>query len=148
MARKPDGRSSIYLGKDGKWHGWVTMGVKDDGTPDRRHREAKTETEVTAKVRELENKRDSGRTTKTGKVPTVAEWMRTYLDEIAPARSVNSPWTAPIGPRPNGGSFPGWGHTGSTGYARSTWTPSMPGWPRKGSRPTRSCRFTASCPGH
>ncbi|WP_283139821.1 tyrosine-type recombinase/integrase [Rhizohabitans arisaemae] len=84
--RKPNNRSSIYLGSDGKWHGWVTMGLKDDGTPDRRHREGKTETEVTAKVRELEKERDSGKTTKPGKVPTVREWMRTYLDEIAPLR--------------------------------------------------------------
>lgn len=36
--RKPNGRSSIYLGKDGLWHGWVTIGIKPDGSPDRRHR--------------------------------------------------------------------------------------------------------------
>jgi integrase len=30
-------RSSIYQGEDGYWHGRVTMGVRDDGTPDRRH---------------------------------------------------------------------------------------------------------------
>jgi hypothetical protein len=33
MARKPNGRSSIFLGKDGKWHGWVTMGVKTTALP-------------------------------------------------------------------------------------------------------------------
>ena len=54
--RKPNGRSSIYLGGDGKWHGWVTMGVRADGRPDRRHRTGATETEVTRKVRELEAK--------------------------------------------------------------------------------------------
>ncbi|GAB3149278.1 tyrosine-type recombinase/integrase [Microbispora hainanensis] len=84
MSRKPNGRSSIYFGKDGKWHGWVTMGVKDDGTPDRRHRIGKTEAEVTRKVQELEKARDSGKIDKPGKVPTVKEWMRVYLDEIAP----------------------------------------------------------------
>lgn len=85
--RKPNSRSSIYLGKDGKWHGWVTMGVKDDGTPDRRHREGKSEAEVTAKVQKLEKQRDSGKIDKPGtKVPTVAQWIRTYLDEIAPMR--------------------------------------------------------------
>ena len=26
-----------YLGKDGSWHGGVTMVVRDDGKPDRRH---------------------------------------------------------------------------------------------------------------
>ncbi|MEV4018444.1 tyrosine-type recombinase/integrase [Nonomuraea angiospora] len=86
MARKPNGRSSIFLGKDGKWHGYVTMGVKDDGTPDRRHRIGDTETEVTRKVRELERNRDSGKSDKPGLAPTVAEWMRTYLDEIAPLK--------------------------------------------------------------
>jgi len=30
-ARRPNRRSSIYLGKDGLWHGWVTVGVKADG---------------------------------------------------------------------------------------------------------------------
>ncbi|WP_433368822.1 hypothetical protein [Streptosporangium sp. CA-115845] len=85
--RKPNSRSSIYLGKDGKWHGWVTMGVKDDGTPDRRHRKGKTEAIVTARVQQLEKQRDSGKIDKAGtKVPTVAQWIRTYLDEIAPMR--------------------------------------------------------------
>ena len=37
MARTPNGASSIYLGKDGYWHGRVTVGVRDDGSPDRRH---------------------------------------------------------------------------------------------------------------
>jgi hypothetical protein len=59
-ARKPNKRSSIYLGSDRWWHGWVTIGIKDDGTPDRRHRKARTEAAVTRKVRELERTRDSG----------------------------------------------------------------------------------------
>lgn len=84
--RKPNGRSSIYLGSDGKWHGWVTMGVRADGKPDRRHRTGATEAEVTRKVRELEGKRDAGKTSKPGRVPTVAKWMSTYIAEIAPLR--------------------------------------------------------------
>ncbi|WP_433436273.1 tyrosine-type recombinase/integrase [Nonomuraea sp. CA-141351] len=81
-ARKPNGRSSIFLGKDGLWHGWVTVGIKPDGSPDRRHRKGKTETEVTRKVRELENQRDSSRVSKAGRAPTVAEWMSEFLDVI------------------------------------------------------------------
>lgn len=84
--RKPNGRSSIYQGSDGKWHGWVTMGTRADGKPDRRHRTGKTEAEATRKVRELEAKRDAGKTSKPGRVPTVAQWMRTYLTDIAPIR--------------------------------------------------------------
>ncbi len=82
--RKPNGRSSIYLSEtDGKWHGWVTMGLKDDGSPDRRHRTGKTETEVTRKVRDLEAKRDAQKVDKPGRAPTVEAWLTTYFDDIA-----------------------------------------------------------------
>jgi hypothetical protein len=84
--RKPNLRSSIYQGSDGKWHGYVTMGIRPDGKPDRRHREGKTEPEVTRKVRELETKRDAGSTSKPGRAPTLTQWMRTYLTDIAPLR--------------------------------------------------------------
>lgn len=80
--RKPNLRSSIYEGSDGRWHGWVTMGLKDDGAPDRRHRTGPTEDAVTKKVRELEAARDAGKTSKAGRAPTVAEWMTAYLDTI------------------------------------------------------------------
>ena len=62
------------------------MGVKADGSPDRRHRKADSETTVTAKGRKLEAERDAGKPSKPGKVPTVAQWMRTYIDDIAPLR--------------------------------------------------------------
>lgn len=81
-ARRPNQRSSIYLGKDGYWHGWVTIGIKADGSPDRRHRMGQTEAEVTRKVQELERQRNSGAASKPGRVPTVAEWMAEYLDVI------------------------------------------------------------------
>ncbi|MEU4249765.1 hypothetical protein AB0F15_20385 [Amycolatopsis sp. NPDC026612] len=71
--RAPNGASSIYLGKDGKWHGRVTMGIKDDGKPDRRHVERKTETEIIDAVRELERQRDSGRVRKAGRSLTVEQ---------------------------------------------------------------------------
>jgi integrase len=80
--RRPNQRSSIYIGKDGFWHGWVTVGLKADGSPDRRHRMGKTEAGVTRKVRELESQRASGYVSKPGRVPTVAEWMAEYLDVL------------------------------------------------------------------
>jgi hypothetical protein len=83
-ARTPNLRSSIYLGADGYWHGWVTMGVKNDGSLDRRHRKAKTEPAVTKKVRELENQRDAGKPTKPGKVQTFEEWTTYWLDTVLP----------------------------------------------------------------
>src|SRR5215510_2308836 len=84
--RKPNRRSSIYLGQDGWWHGWVTIGVKDDGAPDRRHRMGRTEAAVTRKVRELERSRDSGHLANPAKGLTVAQWMETWLTTIAPRR--------------------------------------------------------------
>ena len=77
-------RSSIYCGADGRWHGWVTLGIKDDGSPDRRHRRGQTEADVTRKVQELERKRDEGSAGKAGRPLTVADWFETWLTTIAP----------------------------------------------------------------
>ncbi|MGA5470003.1 tyrosine-type recombinase/integrase [Streptomyces arboris] len=82
--RQPNGRSSIYQGKDGKWHGRVTVGVRDDGKPDRRHVERKTRAEVTAAVRELEKQRDSGAVRKAGRAWTVEAWLTHWVNTIAP----------------------------------------------------------------
>jgi integrase len=81
---RTDGRSSIYLGKDGKWHGRVTVGIRDDGTPDRRHVERKTRVEVTAAVRELEKQRDAKTVKKPGKAWTVKAWLTHWIENVAP----------------------------------------------------------------
>jgi len=52
--RKPNGRSSIFEGSDGLWHGFVTMGLKPDGSPDRRHVKRKDEGKATKAVQKLE----------------------------------------------------------------------------------------------
>jgi len=89
--RRPNGASSIYLGKDGKWHGRVTVGVRDDGKPDRRHVERKTEGEVIRAVRELEKQRDGGKVRKPGKRWTVKAWLAHWVENIAePVVSVNT----------------------------------------------------------
>ncbi|ROR43494.1 tyrosine-type recombinase/integrase [Kitasatospora cineracea] len=82
--RKPNGDSSIYEGNDGRWHGRVTVGVKDDGTPDRRHVSAKTRAEVTTKVRKLEKLRDDGTVPKAGQKWTVGKWLAHWIKEIVP----------------------------------------------------------------
>lgn len=82
--RRPNGASSIYKGKDGKWHGRVTVGVKDDGMPDRRHVERKTQAEVITAVRELEKQRDAGAVRKPGKPWTVKAWLTHWLENITP----------------------------------------------------------------
>jgi integrase len=81
--RKPNGRSSIFQGSDGLWHGFVTMGLKPDGSSDRRHVKRKDEGKATKAVQKLEKERDSGKVKKAGRAPTVEEWMTTYLDTIA-----------------------------------------------------------------
>jgi integrase len=81
--RAPNGASSIYLGSDGKWHGRVTVGVRDDGRPDRRHVERKTETEVIRAVRELEKQRDTGKVREAGRAWTVEKWLTHWVENIA-----------------------------------------------------------------
>ncbi|MGH3499775.1 MAG: site-specific integrase, partial [Nocardioidaceae bacterium] len=99
-SRKPNRRSSIYYSEtDGYWHGWVYMGVKDDGSPDRRHRKAKTETVVTAKVQKLEDERSAGTVAKVGERLTVEAWMQTWLTQIAPRRVARSTLTSTYEPK-------------------------------------------------
>ena len=79
MTRKANGESSIVKGDHGRWHGFVSLGFREHGKPDRRHVSAKTRGEVVAKVRELEQKRDAGQAPVAGKPMTVGEWMDHWL---------------------------------------------------------------------
>lgn len=89
----PAGMSSVYQDKDGKWHGRVTMGVRDDGKPDRRHVRGKNRTEVTQKVRKLERERDSGRTRKPGRAWTVEQWLMHWIENVAGTPCVTRLWS-------------------------------------------------------
>jgi integrase len=82
--RRPNGAASIYKGKDGYWHGRVTVGLKDDGTADRRHVMAKAEATVVKKVRELERQRDSGTMRNADRRRwTVAAWLTHWVENIS-----------------------------------------------------------------
>jgi integrase len=61
----------------------VTVGTKDDGSPDRRHVQGKTESIVTKKVRELEHLRDQGTTPRTGRPWTIERWLTHWVEDIA-----------------------------------------------------------------
>ncbi|MCP2340461.1 tyrosine-type recombinase/integrase [Actinomadura rupiterrae] len=89
MGRSANGRSSIYLGKDGYWHGRVTVGTKDNGKPDRRHVMSKSKTTVTEKVKELEKLRDKGKMPKAGQRWTVEKWLTHWIDNIAIPPSIS-----------------------------------------------------------
>lgn len=83
MSPHPNRTSSIYKGKDGYWHGRVTIGLRDNGSRDRRHVMSKTKTVVVQKVRDLEKLRDEGRLPKVGQVWTVQDWLEHWLETIA-----------------------------------------------------------------
>lgn len=94
MKRSANGRSSIYHGKDGSWHGRVSVGETEDGSDDRRHVMAKTKTAVTAKVRELERQRDEQIITKVGERWTVEQWLEHWLVDIAKPALRHNAWDA------------------------------------------------------
>lgn len=81
--RAPNLSSTIYQGADGYWHGRVTVGVRDDGRPDRRHVMGRREADVRRKVRDLERARDSGAVPRAGASWTVAQWLTHWVQTIA-----------------------------------------------------------------
>jgi integrase len=89
--KKPraSGESSIYRDEEGRWHGFVSMGKKENGRRDRRHVSGAKRADVVAKVRALEVKRDAGIVEAAGRAPTVGEWLDHWLDDIA-ARKVRA----------------------------------------------------------
>ena len=131
-ARKPNRRSSIYLGKDGWWHGWVTIGIKDDGSPDRRHRKARAEAAVTRKVRELERARDSGHVPGAGRP---GQWMETWLTTIAPRRIRRSTLETTYGPKVRNRIIPGLGKASASQMSRHASRSRSPANPACAMRP-------------
>jgi integrase len=81
--RAPNGAGSVYFSEaDGLWHGRIIVGVKDDGSPDRRHRTGRTEKEVNDKLDKLKADVAKGTLRKPGRVPTVAEWLTHWVENI------------------------------------------------------------------
>ena len=94
MTKRAAGESSITKGADGRWHGYVSMGLKENGKRDRRHVAAVKRADVVAQVRLLEEQRDAGVVLATGRAPTVEQWMTLWLDTIASRRIRPSTATA------------------------------------------------------
>lgn len=84
--RAPNGASSIFLGSDGRWHGWVSMPPSTPGSRNRRHVSAMTRAVVTEKVRDLERQRDHLAAARSVEELTVEDWFGYWLDTIAAAR--------------------------------------------------------------
>src|SRR5687768_11602595 len=87
--KRASGESSIYQDEDGRWHGFVSMGKKENGRRDRRHVSSARRADVVVKVRALEAKRDAGVVEAAGRPPTVGDWLDQWLDKIA-ARKVRA----------------------------------------------------------
>ena len=73
--RGSNNESSIHQDDQGRWHGYVSMGLREGGRRDRRHVSGTTRREVVTKVRALEKKREAGIALGAGAPPTVAAWM-------------------------------------------------------------------------
>ncbi len=87
-SRAANGRSSIYIGVDGRWHGMVSMGSGPDGRPIRKHVTAPTQAAVTRKVRDLEKQRSDGiRPSRSSRV-TLTEYLVSWIDRRAQLQSV------------------------------------------------------------
>jgi integrase len=84
--RGANGRSTIIKRDDGRWHGYVSMGTKGNGTRDRRHISAVTRAAVVEKVKALEAKRDAGVVGASGRALLVDEWLDYWAENIASVR--------------------------------------------------------------
>ncbi|MDQ0378578.1 tyrosine-type recombinase/integrase [Amycolatopsis thermophila] len=83
--RNPNGEGSLYFSEyDGYWHARVTVGVLDDGRPDRRHIKRRREDDAREEYRKLLNERDQGNVRRKGRDWTVEAWLRHWVDNIAP----------------------------------------------------------------
>ncbi len=76
-------RSSTFLGADGRYCGFVTMGLRPDGSVDRRKRTGKTHAEVVRKVRKLEEERSEGNLQPAGTSPRLETWLTDWLAATA-----------------------------------------------------------------
>jgi integrase len=86
-SRRSNGEGTeIWLGSDGRYHALLSFGLKAGGKRDRRHVSGKTRADVSKKLRALQATRDAGLVPVPGKSPTLAEWLRHWLEHVAAAR--------------------------------------------------------------
>ena len=83
--KRSSGEPTIFKGTDGRWHGWITVGMRANGKRDRRHRTGTTRAEVVRKIRDLEVKRETG-IIGAANNDTVAVWLDHWLRTIAARR--------------------------------------------------------------
>lgn len=84
--RASSGESSLHEDAAGRWHGYVSMGLRTGGQRDRRHVSGARRGDVVRRVRALEAQRDAGTAVQAGRTPTVGWWLDHWLTTIAPQR--------------------------------------------------------------
>ncbi len=72
-------KSTVYKGKDGRWHARVAIGRDRAGKQVRKHVSRRTKTETETAVREIERVRDTRQIRWTRSDPTLEEWMGSWL---------------------------------------------------------------------
>jgi hypothetical protein len=86
--RNPNGQGSLYYSEyDGYWHASVTVGVLDNGKPDRRHIKRRNEDDAREEYRKLLNERDRGTVRRPGHAWTIEKWLIHWVENIAPIRA-------------------------------------------------------------
>jgi integrase len=83
--RQPNGRQRIYQGKDQRWHCYVTVGTKPDGSLNRKHLTGMTAGDVSEKLTALEQQRARGGSA-AGPPDTVEAWLRHWLENVVRPR--------------------------------------------------------------
>ena len=82
-SRQGNGRSTIYKGADGRWHGRVTVGLTDQGRTDRRHVASTSKSKVVERVKALEQARDRGQLGNLSRPWTVESWLEYWLENVS-----------------------------------------------------------------
>lgn len=77
-------RTHMFESRDGRWHAFVNVGRKADGSPDRRHREAATEEALAVKVLAVEDEADENGAPKVGRSKKFGVWLDEWITTYAP----------------------------------------------------------------
>lgn len=89
--RKPEEtaepRAHMFVGSDGQWHAFIPVGLKPDGSADRRHRQAPTREELAKKVVAVESTVDRGESVLAARSPKLIDWLTEWVTTIAPIRA-------------------------------------------------------------
>lgn len=90
--RRGAGESTIFQDKSGRWHGYISLGLTDNGKRDRGHVSAGKRSDVVVKLQALQTKRDAGVTSTASSGETFGSWLQHWLTTIAVGRVRPSTW--------------------------------------------------------